>query len=382
MFLRRRASKEAVVDSAGSASDSVGSGLLNLSEKALDKRVTKAQTKAEKLNRQSVKLLILGSGGSGKTTLRKQFSRLYANAFKDAKVRVDLKDLILYNLLEGMKATLVAAEHLGGGLKSKEAIDAARVINAVAEDPVKLTDAVAEAFKVLHEDPVIKETLEVHRSKFQLQECFLPYFDEVLTYPSWGGPIWIPSEDDCVRSRIRSSGIIEVDFEYEKTKFRIFDAGGQRAERRKWIHAFDDVTALIFVASLTEYDEVLFEDKTKNRLQETLEVWEDLVNSANFINVPILLFLNKIDLFEDKYVRRRIPMNVTNLFPDAPAGEPSVPTAIEWYKEQFKKRRTKSDPALLYIHVMAAVDANQVDTVFRDVKEIVLIRSMSVQGLV
>jgi len=203
-----------------------------------------------------------------------------------------------------------------------------------------------------------------------------------LNFPDWGGPIWIPSEDDCVRSRIRSSGIIEVDFEHEKTKFRVFDAGGQRAERRKWIHAFDDVTALIYVASLTEYDEVLFEDKSKNRLQESLEVWEDLVNSLHFLQVPILLFLNKLDLFEDKYVRRRIPLNVTGLFPDAPSGEPDVKVAIEWFTEQFRKRRTKSDPALLFVHTIAAVDANQVDTVFRDVKEIVLLRTMGQQGLV
>lgn len=173
-----------------------------------------------------------------------------------------------------------------------------------------------------------------------------------------------------------------MDFEHEKTKFRVFDAGGQRAERRKWIHAFDDVTALIYVASLTEYDEVLFEDKTKNRLLESLEVWEELVNSSHFLTVPILLFLNKLDLFEDKYVRRQIPLNVTGLFPDAPTGEPDVKVAIEWFTEQFKKRRTKSDPALLFVHTIAAVDANQVDTVFRDVKEIVLLRTMTAQGLV
>ena len=184
MFLRRRASKEATDDSPS---------ILN--EKSLDKRVTRAQTKAEKLNKQAVKLLILGSGGSGKTTLRKQFSRLYANAFKDAKVRVDLKDVILHNLLEGMKLTISAAEQFSGGLKDPESVTAATEIKALAEDQVKLTDQIVEAFRILHKDPIIKETLEVHRSKYQLQECFLPYFDQVQNFPEWGGPIWIPSED-------------------------------------------------------------------------------------------------------------------------------------------------------------------------------------------
>jgi len=372
-MFRRRGSKEAT---SGEGEAAVKD------EKSLDRRVTKAQAKAEKTNKQAIKLLILGGGGSGKTTLRKQFSRLYANAFRDAKVRVDLKDVILHNLVDGMKMTLAAADSIMGGVKSPEAKAAATIVQSMSDEQVKLNDRIVEAFKVLHIDSIIKETLEVHRSKFQLQECFIPYFEAVQNFPEWGGPIWIPSEDDCVRSRVRSSGIIEVDFEHEKTKFRIFDAGGQRAERRKWIHAFDDVTALIYVSSLTEYDEVLFEDKTKNRLLESLEVWEDLVNSEHFLQVPILLFLNKVDLFEDKYVRRKIPLNVSGLFPDAPSGEPNVQQAIDWISEMFKKRRTKSDTSLLYIHTIAAVDANQVDTVFRDIKEIVLLRMMNQQGLV
>ena len=36
----------------------------------------------------------------------------------------------------------------------------------------------------------------------------------------------------------------------------IYDVGGQRNERRKWIHCFDDVTAVIFVAAINEYDQV------------------------------------------------------------------------------------------------------------------------------
>lgn len=45
-------------------------------------------------------------------------------------------------------------------------------------------------------------------------------------------------------------------------KFRLFDVGGQRSERKKWIHCFEDVTAIIFCVAMSEYDQVLHEDET------------------------------------------------------------------------------------------------------------------------
>lgn len=41
---------------------------------------------------------------------------------------------------------------------------------------------------------------------------------------------------------------------------RMFDVGGQRSERKKWIHCFEGVTCIIFIAALSAYDMVLVED--------------------------------------------------------------------------------------------------------------------------
>ena len=43
---------------------------------------------------------------------------------------------------------------------------------------------------------------------------------------------------------------------------RLFDVGGQRSERKKWIHCFEDVTAIIYCVSLNAYDLTLQEDET------------------------------------------------------------------------------------------------------------------------
>ena len=141
------------------------------------------------------------------------------------------------------------------------------------------------------------------------------------------------------------------------------------------------MTALIFVTSLTDYDEVLFEDFTQNRLVESLLVWEELANSVHFQKVPILLFFNKLDLFQDKYMVRRIPLNVSEKFPDAPT-EFDVTLAVDWYSRLFLSKKTKGDRDSVYIHTTTAIDSQQIDDVFKDVKEILLLKTMATQGMI
>ena len=97
---------------------------------------------------------------------------------------------------------------------------------------------------------------------------------------------------------------------------RRFDVGGQRNERRKWIHCFDNVNAVVFVASLSEFDQMLYEDETKNRLDEALELFGKISNSKWFAETAIILFLNKKDLFEKKACRSALPSHTRFACPD------------------------------------------------------------------
>lgn len=71
---------------------------------------------------------------------------------------------------------------------------------------------------------------------------------------------YLPTEQDLLRTRIKTTGITEVLFELKGLTFRVIDVGGQRSERKKWIHCFDNVNAIIFISSLSEYDQTLRED--------------------------------------------------------------------------------------------------------------------------
>ena len=79
------------------------------------------------------------------------------------------------------------------------------------------------------------------------------------------------------------------------------DVGGQRSERKRWFECFDSVTSILFLVSSSEFDQVLMEDRQTNRLTESLNIFETIVNNRVFSNVSIILFLNKTDLLEKKY---------------------------------------------------------------------------------
>ncbi|KAJ4471747.1 G-protein alpha subunit-domain-containing protein [Lentinula edodes] len=84
------------------------------------------------------------------------------------------------------------------------------------------------------------------------------------------GPGYMSSDQDILRSRVKTTGITETTFKVGELTYKLFDVSGQRSERKKWIHCFENVTALVFLVSLSEYDQMLYEDESVNRMQEAL----------------------------------------------------------------------------------------------------------------
>lgn len=71
----------------------------------------------------------------------------------------------------------------------------------------------------------------------------------------------MPTDQDVLRARLRTTGITETHFDLGALQYRMFDVGGQRSERKKWIHCFENVNALMFLVAISGYDQCLAEDK-------------------------------------------------------------------------------------------------------------------------
>ena len=327
-----------------------------------------------------VKLLLLGTGESGKSTIFKQMHVLYSQGFTPLQ-REQYKAVIRKNILEGLQALVLAVKKFKYSYSSAEATKCATALQTMEfSDPNFWTAEVGKYVKILwgganeslKGDPAIRQAYEL-RSKFQLSDSVVYFFESVDRIMNSS---YTPIDQDILRARLRTTGIVENTFLIDNVDFRFLDVGGQRNERRKWIHCFQDVTAIIFVTAISEYDQCLFEDEKQNRLLESLKVFDDICNKSYFARTSMILFLNKFDLFEDKI--QSVDLNCC--FPEYTGGC-DCDAAIEFIRDKFLNLNRSIASKDIYYHFTCATDTNNVERVFNDCRRIIIRRSLETSGL-
>jgi guanine nucleotide-binding protein subunit alpha len=144
----------------------------------------------------------------------------------------------------------------------------------------------------------------LRRKKIRLEDSSGFFLDDLERVTSLE---YIPSDDDVLKARLKTVGVSEYKFEMEftagrdsGTEWRIVDVGGSRSQRPTWAPFFDDVDAIIFLAPISGFDQVLAEDKNVNRLEDSVLLWKAVCSNKLLANVDLVLFLNKCDLLEKK----------------------------------------------------------------------------------
>lgn len=127
-------------------------------------------------------------------------------------------------------------------------------------------------------------------------------------------PNYQPTDSDILRCRNKTTGIIETTFPIEDRMYRIFDVGGQRSERKKWIHCFEGVTAVLFLVSLSGYDSCLVEDKDANQMQEALMLFDSICNSKWFTRTSMVRKSGEKTIKEAKINKLVIPFSYHTFF--------------------------------------------------------------------
>ncbi|KAK7523469.1 guanine nucleotide binding protein, alpha subunit [Phyllosticta citricarpa] len=322
--------------------------------------------------RRECKILLLGSGESGKSTIVKQMKIIHQNGYTVEEL--SMYRLTIYkNVIDCAKSLIGAMRQfdIEPELPGNDEYCDYLMEYVVDPDPEKPLEAkVGQAISSLWHDPCVKQVMD-RSSEFYLMDSAPYFFDEVHRISA---PDYIPIEADVLRARTKTTGIYETRFTMGQLSIHMFDVGGQRSERKKWIHCFENVTSIIFCVALSEYDQVLLEESSQNRMMESLVLFDSVVNSRWFMRTSIILFLNKVDLFKQKLARS--PLG--NYFPDYSGGNDVNRAAkyLLWRFNQVNRAHLN-----LYPHLTQATDTSNIRLVFAAVKETILQNALKDSGI-
>lgn len=333
-----------------------------LQQRLISEAIDRSLNVRNESQKKVVKMFLLGAGESGKSTVLKQMRLLHHHSFTDFERR-QYTDVIWMDLIESMKKLIFNARKLRIPLDSDQPGSLLTPYKRVLVNATSVSEndpsgnSITEKFAIGYKDESRKQQTDLlgtgyvsdttdtesnvsyqerktytneeiaeaitqlwkhdkgvrkcfeRANEFQLESSAAYYFDNVFKFSN---PLYRCSDQDVIMGRIKTTGITENDFNIKNMTFKVLDAGGQRSERKKWIHCFQDIDAVLFVLAVSEYDQTLYEDERVNRMKESLMLFEALCNSKWFKDTPFILFLNKVDLLEEKLQRSPI----TQYFPN------------------------------------------------------------------
>ncbi|XP_042337228.1 guanine nucleotide-binding protein subunit alpha-11-like [Plectropomus leopardus] len=345
---------------------------------AVDKEIQRILKQQKKKERREIKILLLGTGESGKTTFIRQMRIIHGRGFSEEERRTFAK-CIYQNIFTAMKAMTGAMTTLKIPYFKPENEIYAKWLQDINTVQISQMDkGYVDAIRRLWADSGLRVCYS-RRCEYQLldsTEYYMSNLDRIAA------PDYIPTEQDVLRVRFPTTGIHDYAFTIKNITLRIVDVGGQKSERRKWIHCFENVTSLIFLASLSEYDQVLEERETINRMDESLALFYTTIHSPWFFNTSIILFLNKTDILADKIQTSDLQKYFPSFTGKRQDPEDAKNYIRKMYEQQAVNRDNRDEWKTLYPHFTCATDTNNIRRVFSDIKDTVLLKSLRDYGVI
>ena len=325
------------------------------------------------------RLLLLGAEKSGKSTILKQMKILYADGFNEQE-KIEVTEEIKRNIKHGMLTILREMNRLVPPIALKDSNEQWRVDwlqeNMADDDTCEYSDEFFDHVEVLWKDKGVQKCFE-RSNEYQLIDCAQYFLDRVQVVRQKD---YTPINQDLLRCRVLTRGIIETNFQIDRAKFHMVDVR-ERDERRKWLQCFNDVTCIIFVVACSSYNLALRENPEQNRLRESLDLFTVIWNNRFLKTISVLLFLNKQDLLKEKvlaqkfkledyfpgYAGYRIPDDAVN-----EEGECEEVTRAKYFiRDEFLQisNATGEGKHDCYPHFTCAVNTENIRRVFNDCRD-------------
>ena len=341
------------------------------------------------------KLLLLGAGQSGKSTIVKQIKLIQLdrdNRGFTEEEKYNAKIAVYFNMVDSLLTLIAAVSFLNIEGTQNESNSNSNSLSShgniifsygnyilevlktqqskiIHSSMLRPTEEVINTFREVWSNPCIKAAY-FRRNEFQLMDSAEYYMSEMDRICEQD---YEPNNQDVLRTRIQTKGVASLKFHFQNGKQRIpmeiYDVGGQKGQRKNWIQCFDNVTCVLFVISIAEYDQVLEEEQTTNRMQDSIQLFGEIVNGKYFLHTPFIIFFNKFDIFLEKIPRR----GIKNYFPDYEGPSDCPEKSLKFLKQKYLNQiEIGNNKRSIYTHTTTATDTDLIENVFKDVMNAVL----------
>jgi hypothetical protein len=190
------------------------------------KEIEQANEDQHRVEQEKVKLLLLGAGESGKSTIFKQMKILYGVALSDEE-KQHATPIVYNNVICAMKILCENCVELG--LKNEVQCQTEFAEFMDVSDEAEIDPIIGGKIEKLWLDPGIIATWG-RRSEYQIIESVQFYFKDISRIMK---DDYLCNQQDLLYARVRTSGIVEEKYAIDGAQFVMYDVGGQRNERKK-----------------------------------------------------------------------------------------------------------------------------------------------------
>ncbi|CAD5227971.1 unnamed protein product [Bursaphelenchus okinawaensis] len=335
-----------------------------------NKTIEKELKKDRIQERKTIKVLLLGSADSGKSTIAKQMRILHAHGFNESEL-INYRYMIFTNMVVIYHHLCRGCQALNVPVNEDEQDLYEKFLNKHLKILDFLDDDIIVSLAQMRNSQFTKEGLK-HVEKFYMPDNSLYLFANAHRILDQN---YHPTEIDIIHARASTTGVYEIGFQFRNFYIRLIDVGGQKTERRKWIHCFENVTAVLFVTALSCYDQFLEEEPTKNCLEDSVELFNCMYNNEYLRKCNFILFLNKTDILERKVEHS----SFSKYFPNYSEKE-KYEEVRDYIKELFTEAEV-DDTRHIYLHFTNATDRGNIDFVFGAACDIILQNNLNKAGM-
>ncbi|KAI0938701.1 hypothetical protein AcV5_000320 [Taiwanofungus camphoratus] len=266
--------------------------------------------------------------------------------------------------------------------RSRESIESDDGINwEDPEDPGRVIYACGEDMIRLWNDPTIKALLDIQGIRLEDTPGF--FLDSLERVTS---PRYVPTDNDILRARLKTLGVTEYKYTIKDgtvggREWKVYDVGGHRSLRAAWAPYFDDMNVILFLVPISCFDQMLAEDPTVNRLEDSVLLWKSIVSNPLLAKTSLVLFLNKVDIFKAKLKAGVQLGKYIVSYANRPNDFESTSNYLRRkFAQIHKEKSTEHRP--FYYHFTTVTDTKTTQHILADVQDTVIIKNLKNSHLI